>query len=65
VKEDMFRKEYRPLSDIEKASLDDLKEAAEYFAKTVAYNVPEGRERALAITKLEECVMWATKGVTK
>ena len=23
------------------------------------------REKALALTKLEECVMWAVKGITK
>lgn len=27
--------------------------------------VPPGRERSLAITKLEECAMWANKGVSR
>lgn len=42
-------------------------EALRAQAKDLAYNlirmVPPGRERALAITKLEESIMWANKGI--
>jgi len=27
--------------------------------------VPAGREQSIALTKLEECIMWATKAITK
>ncbi len=37
------------------------------FAKEVAHSietlVPDGRCKAVAYTKLEECVMWALKGM--
>lgn len=36
-------------------------------AKELAYNIycecPESREKSLAITKLEECIMWANKAI--
>lgn len=28
-------------------------------------NLPDSREKSLAITKLEECVMWANKAIAK
>lgn len=39
------------------------------YAKDLAYciknNVPDGREKSLAMTKLEECSMWANAGITR
>ena len=38
-------------------------------AKTLAYKIndfcPEGREKALAMTKLEEAVMWANAAIAR
>lgn len=38
-------------------------------AKALAYDVlgacPESRERSLALTKLEECVMWANASIAR
>ena len=31
--------------------------------QTIQDTMPEGRERSLALTKLEECRMWAVKGI--
>ena len=28
-------------------------------------NVPDGREKSLAMTKLEECCMWANAGIAR
>lgn len=60
----MFREEYRELSEGEKAHVAAIKSAASDFF-TVLSNVIDSREKSLAITKLEECVMWATKSITK
>jgi hypothetical protein len=34
-------------------------------ARNVFYTVPEGRERALALTKLEEAMFWANAGIAR
>lgn len=60
-----FRDVYRPLTDMEKADIADIKHEAAMLSATISAALPDGRERALALTKLEECVMWAVKGVTK
>jgi hypothetical protein len=60
-----FRTQYRKLSLDEIKLLEELKRHAEIYEGIIVGFVPEGRERSLAMTKLEECVMWATKGLTK
>lgn len=35
------------------------------LAKFINLNVPEGREKALAITHLEEVMMWANAGIAR
>lgn len=61
--QNIFRKEYRLLSDEEKAMIANLKDIAGNLY-TAIVNTPGGRENSLAITKLEEAVMWAVKGIT-
>lgn len=58
-----FRPQYRSLSLDEIAAMTDLKEEAEHLARTIE-KLPLSRERATALTKLEEAVMWAVKGLT-
>lgn len=64
---DTFRKEYRPLTDSEKESMEKIKIKAEELETLFdEVNNPNiGREIALAKTKLEESIMWAVKGITK
>ena len=72
---DIFRQKYRDLNDMEKRELENIKTIAEELYKAIEHNTkagvpdPEGhsnmREMALAKTKLEECIMWAVKGITK
>lgn len=40
-----------------------LRERAKAFAGAIESYVPPGRSKALAQTKLEECLMWAIKGI--
>ena len=64
MSEDTFRKEYRSLSLDEQTMLKELKQDAETFLASIKINTPEGRHQFLAVTKLEESVMWATKALT-
>lgn len=67
---DTFRKEYKPLSDEAKASMNSVKEKAEELLKLFNEAVPaeERSERsrcmAVARTNLETTIMWAVKGIT-
>ena len=42
-----------------------IRDKAKELAYIIKDNVPNGREQALALTKLEEVVMWANAGVSK
>jgi hypothetical protein len=42
-----------------------IRDSAKYLAGIIKDVVPEGREQALAITKLEEAVMWANAGIAR
>jgi hypothetical protein len=64
----IFRQSYRALTDDEKSLMGQIKDAAqslyELFPKTEDGRAKD-RETSLAVTKLEESVMWAVKGITK
>ena len=62
-----FRPTYRALSDDEKALHDKIKAKAvelEALFGKVFVNAKTGRYHALALTSLEESVMWIVKGLT-
>lgn len=65
-----FRKEYRPLHEIEKSLVDCIKTEAEavarYYDQIIdnPHDFPNQRMIAIAMQKLEESVMWATKAIT-
>ena len=61
---DVFHSVYRELSVEEKQLMAKIKESAEELY-TLFDELAQGRETALAKTKLEESVMWAVKGLTK
>lgn len=66
----VFRKEYRPLSDAEKTYLETLKNKAQELYDLIesgnpVQSVPPSREKALAKTNLEQAIMWAVKDVTR
>lgn len=49
----------------QEARIEAIRGAAKVFAQLIIDAVPESRERALAWTKLEECVMWANAGIAR
>ena len=57
----VFRPQYRTLTPAEEQRVRDIKDLAEQLHALI---LTTNRESALARTKLEECVMWAVKGVT-
>jgi hypothetical protein len=58
-----FRPTYRALTDDEKALHDQIKEKAAQLEALFA-QVKPGRYNALAITSLEQSVMWVVKELT-
>lgn len=58
-----FRPRYRALSEAEKATHDALKAKADELCAIIE-TIKLGRYRALAITSLEESIMWAVKELT-
>lgn len=63
----VFRPEYRELSEVEKKRLDDIKTKAQELYdlfETGEGLSPDFRQLALAKTNLEQAVMWGVKGFT-
>lgn len=58
-----FRPKYRALTDEEKALHDAVKEKAAEL-ETLFGKIKPGRYNALAMTSLEQSVMWAIKELT-
>lgn len=42
-----------------------LRDWALHFAQYIDENVPECREKSLALTNLEQCVMWANAAIAR
>jgi hypothetical protein len=58
---DTFRKVYRPLTEENTKLIIDIKAKAEEL-ESLMINT-KSREMSLALTNLEQCIMWATKAV--
>lgn len=54
---------YHAPKDDQPARYEILRGTARELAILILETVPEGRERSSAITKLEESIMWANKGI--
>lgn len=59
----VFRTRYRQLMEWEVKRHDDIKNQASMLYDLIA-QLPKSRQQALALTKLEEAIMWAVKGLT-
>jgi hypothetical protein len=65
---DTFRKEYKELDSFEKEQIQEIKLKAEELEKVINYQKSRNKNPrclALAMTKLEESVMWAVKAITE
>lgn len=64
----LFRKGYRQLSESEKTQMNQIKDQAWILRCAIlgtdAEKPPMSREQAIAMTNLEQAVMWAVKHVT-
>lgn len=62
--QNVVRHEYRTLTDAEKRTMTEFKDAAATFIDLVT-KAGNSRELSLAITKIEEATFWAVKHVTR
>lgn len=59
---DIFGLNQTELNEKQKRDMHKTRELAQHFLTHLS-NFPTSREMALAVTKLEECVMWTNKGI--
>lgn len=52
-----------PLNNIQQNYVTALRGHTKDLADLVVHGCKDGREKSLALTKLEECLMWAVKAV--
>lgn len=61
-----YRTVYRkPTSDEAVAAHDQVRACVAAAMDVILVHVPEGRERSLALTKLEEAMFWGNAGVAR
>lgn len=53
-----------PIDTNQQQKIEILRESSEDMGVTIARLCPESRERSLALTKLEEALMWAVKSIS-
>lgn len=58
---EIFKRHYMGDDEIEDS--DSIRNAAEELEGIIALRCKPSREKSLAMTKLEECVMWANKAL--
>ena len=58
---EVFKRHY--LGDAEIEDIEAIRNAAEELEGIIAMRCQPSREKSLAMTKLEECVMWANKAI--
>ena len=59
------RFKFHPMSDEAKMHSNKIREDIISTADVIDIYCPEGREKSLALTRLEECLMWANKSLSK
>ena len=56
---------YHPVKDGQQERYVEIREAARSLAMLIASRTPESREQSLALTKLEESVMFANAAIAR
>lgn len=56
---------YHPPTENRKVKHLLIREHGKALAEYLDENVPDGREKSLAITKIEEAIMWANAGLAR
>ncbi len=56
--------QYKALTTDQVKQIEEVKQGLSIALNTIKENCPESREKSLAITKLEEAVMWASKSIS-
>lgn len=57
--------EYHSPKEGQPQKYEELRRSAKVFAGYVLKDCPESRERSLALTKIEEAVMWANASIAR
>lgn len=56
---------YHPSSERQIPMYQDIRNAGHTLATLIAGYAPESRERSIALTKIEEAVMWANAAIAR
>lgn len=59
----MSRLDSKPVDELQFKRIQDLNVAAKYLEYRINELCPKGRERKIALQRLEEVVMWANKAI--
>lgn len=59
----MSRLDSKPVNELQLKRIRDLNVAARYLEYRINELCPKGRERKIALQRLEEVVMWANKAI--
>lgn len=62
---DNIYKYHEPTGDEQRMRYRDMRQSAKLFAEQILRDCPTSREQSLALTKLEEVVMWANAGIAR
>lgn len=60
----MNRLTQRKVTGIQQDRMNNVMAMAELLEESIEKNCRNNREKSLAMTKLEECVMWANKSIS-
>ena len=54
----------RSITEVQKDRMNNVMEIAKMLEDSIDKNCKNNREKSLAMTKLEECVMWVNKSIS-
>jgi len=59
------RFDFHPPSDVRKEKHEGVRDLIKQVATHLNYHLPEGREKQLVMTKLEEAMFWANASIAR